>query len=261
MGVGDETSGKTGPMAGSMAGPMAGPNTVLTNDEIRAFPVRAPRARVSVAVPCLPAGALPSQAIEAELVNISRSGMFVATAERFAVGTTVEFSFKLDDELLALQGRAEVVRHGAENIVGMGLRFVALDEAAERLVARVIDASLGVPEAPPGDSRSGAVSAGRVSYDHGSIRVALSAATKHYFTQNPLLHIGVGGCFLPALADVPLGTGYQLDIVDGTGKLVLRCKAKVAAKQDPQIGLRLVDVDRAALQSLRGEIAKLPSAT
>jgi uncharacterized protein (TIGR02266 family) len=252
MGAGDETSGKTGPMAG--------PSTVLTNDEIRAFPVRAPRARVSVAVPCLPAGGLQSQAIEAELVNISRSGMFVATAERLAVGTLVEFSFKLDDELLALQGQAEVVRHGADNVAGMGLRFVALDEAAERLVVRVIDASLGVPEATPGDSRSGAVSAGRVSYDHGSIRLILSPATKHYFTQNPLLHIGVGGCFLPALADVPLGTGYQLDILDDAGKLVLRCKAKVAAKQDRQIGLRLVDVDRAALQALRAEIAKLPFA-
>jgi uncharacterized protein (TIGR02266 family) len=256
MGVGDETSGKSGPVAG----PMSGPSTVLTNDEVRAFPVRAPRARVSVAVPCLPSGALPSQAIEAELVNISRSGMFVATVERLAVGTIVEFSFKLDDELLALQGQAEVVRHGAENVAGMGLRFVALDDAAERLVARVIDASLGVPEAPPGDSRSGAVSAGRVWYDHGSIRLILSAVTKHYFTKNPLLHIGVGGCFVPALADVPLGTGYQLDIVDDAGKLVLRCKAKVAAKQDRQLGLRLVDVDRAALQALRAEIAKLPSA-
>ena len=29
---------------------------------------------------------------------------------------------------------------------------------------------------------------------------------------------------------------------------------------DRQIGLRLVDVDRAALQALRAEIAKLPSA-
>ncbi|HMC93409.1 MAG TPA: hypothetical protein VKO16_01435, partial [Polyangia bacterium] len=67
--MGDETVGK--PSA------TAGPHAVLTSDEIRAFPVRAPRARVSVAVPCTPTGALPSQAIEAELVNISRSGMFV----------------------------------------------------------------------------------------------------------------------------------------------------------------------------------------
>jgi PilZ domain len=249
--MGDESVGK--PSA------MAGPQAVLTSDEVRAFPVRAPRARVSVAVPCTPSGGLPSQAIEAELVNISRSGMFVAASHLLEVGTVVEFAFKLDDGLLALRGSAEVVRHASQDTVGMGLRFVTLDEAAGKLVARMIDASLGIPEAPVMDSRSGAVAAGRVTYEHGSIRVALSPATKRYFTQNPLLHIGVGGCFLPELADVPLGTGYQLDIVDSGGRLLLRCKAKVAAKQDRQIGLRLVDVDREALQALRAEIAKLPS--
>jgi uncharacterized protein (TIGR02266 family) len=248
--MGDETAGKSPATSG--------PNAVLTSDEIREFPVRATRARVSVAVPCTPTGVEPSQAIEAELVNISRSGMFVATADLLAVGTVVEFAFKLDDGLLALRGRAEVVRQATLDTVGMGLRFVGLDESAQKLVSQVIDASLGVPEAPLMDSRSGAVAAGRVSYDHGSIRVTLSSATKHYFTKNPLLHIGVGGCFLPELSDVPLGTGYQLDIVDGAGRLLLRCKAKVAAKQNRQIGLRLVDVDRAALQALRGEIAKLP---
>lgn len=250
--MGDETVGKPR---------TTGTRSTLTADEVRTFAARAPRARVSVAVPCLPAGALPTQTIDAELVNISASGMFVVSAERLDIGTVVEFAFKLDDGLIALRGRAEVVRHASLDIVGMGLRFVALDESGQELVAKLIDAaSLGVPEAPVMDSRSGAVSAGRVSYDHGSLRVVLSSATKHYFTENPLLHIGVGGCFLPALvAEVPLGTGYQLDIVDTAGRLLLRCKAKVAAKQDRQIGLRLVDVDRVTLQALRGEIAKLPA--
>jgi PilZ domain len=249
--MGDETVGKPR---------TTGTRSTLTADEVRTFAARAPRARVAVAVPCLPAGALPTQTIDAELVNISASGMFVASAERLDIGTVVEFAFKLDDGLVALRGRAEVVRLASQDTVGMGLRFVALDESGQELVAKLIDAaSLGVPEAPVMDSRSGAVSAGRVSYDHGSLRVVLSSATKHYFTQNPLLHIGVGGCFLPALvAEVPLGTGYQLDIVDTGGRLLVRCKAKVAAKQDRQIGLRLVDVDRATLQALRGEIAKLP---
>jgi hypothetical protein len=257
--MGDETVGK--PRA-------TGTRSVLTADEVLTFTARAPRARVSVAVPCVPAGLLPSEAIDAELVNISSSGMFVASPRLLDVGTMVEFAFKLDDGLLALRGSAQVVRHGSQErasqdgasqeIIGMGLRFVALDGSGQELVTKLIDASLGVPDAPWLDSRSGAVSAGRVWYDHGSIRVVLSAATTHYFVKNPLLHIGMGGCFLPALADVPLGTGYQLDIVDTAGRLLLRCKAKVAAKQDGQIGLRLVDVDRAALQALRGEIAKLP---
>jgi hypothetical protein len=237
------------------------PRASLTSDEVRVFTARAPRAQVSVAVPCVPAGA--ARIVVAELVNLSCSGMFVAGAQRIDVGTIVEFAFQLDEGLVALRGRAEVVRHADREAVGqdpagMGLRFVALDDGGRELVARLVDASLGIPEAPLQDSRSGAVSAGSVAYDHGSVRVELSPATKRYFTDNPLLHIGVGGCFLPALADVPLGTGYQLDIVDGGGRRLLRCKAKVAAKQDRQIGLRLLDVDREALQALRAEIAKLP---
>jgi hypothetical protein len=74
------------------------------------------------------------------------------------------------------------------------------------------------------------------------------------------MHIGIGGCFIPAEADIPLGTGYQLDIVDAGGQLVLRCKARVAAKQERRIGVRFIDVDRSALLKLRGEIAKLAAA-
>ena len=76
-----------------------------------------------------------------------------------------------------------------------------------------------------------------------------------------LLHIGVGGCFVPAGEDVPLGTGYQLDVVDASGRLVLRCKAKVAAKQERRIGIRLLDVDRAEMLRLRAEVTRLGSST
>ena len=74
-----------------------------------------------------------------------------------------------------------------------------------------------------------------------------------------LLHVGIGGCFLPAETDVPLGTGYQMDILDGEDRLLVRCKAKVAAKQDRWIGVRFLEIERSALQALRAEIAKLAS--
>ena len=99
--------------------------------------------------------------------------------------------------------------------------------------------------------------AAAVEFEHGSVRVQLSAATAVYFTYNPLLHIGVGGCFLPADSDVPLGTGYQVDILDQRDQLLVRCRAKVAAKQDRWVGLRFIGLDRATLQLLRAEIAKL----
>jgi uncharacterized protein (TIGR02266 family) len=221
----------------------------LTTDEVRAFIERAPRCKVRVAVLCQPspagAAASPSDFVEAQLVNLSRSGMFLACQRLLAIGDTVEFQFSLDEQLVVLQGTAEVARIEEGGERGMGLRFTKVDEAGRALIERIIEVAAAEPPR------------GSVEYDHGTVRIVLTAATAPYFTYNPLLHIGVGGCFIPSDDDVPLGTGYQLDIVDAAGQLLLRCKAKVAAKQERRIGVRLVDVDRAELLRLRREIAKL----
>src|ERR1700690_318984 len=121
--MGDETVGK--PRAST------GPREVLTGDEVRAFAVRAPRARVSLVVPCVPAGANETQLFEAELVNISRSGMLLASPRLLGVGTVVEVAVKLDDGLVALRGTAEVVRQASLDTARMGLRFVGLDESGQ----------------------------------------------------------------------------------------------------------------------------------
>jgi hypothetical protein len=151
--------------------------------------------------------------------------MLVATPNPLAIGAQVEFRFQLDDALVALSGRAEVVRIVSDP-VGMGLRFVSLDGSGRDLVDRLVEAGVGAPEVPttPGYAPPA------VEFEHGSVRVRLSPVTAVYFTFNPLLHIGVGGCFLPAEGDVPLGTGYQVDILDPHDKLLVRCRAKVAAQ-------------------------------
>ena len=75
-------------------------------------------------------------------------------------------------------------------------------------------------------------------------------------------------CFEPAASltadhshtkprSVPLGTGYELSVVDAGEKLLLRCRAKVAVTQEGRIGLRFVDVEREAMQALRAEVARL----
>jgi hypothetical protein len=219
------------------------PRSVLSADEVRVFTDRAPRCRVSVAVMCTP-GDSGTAAVEAELVNISGSGMFVTGRKLFDIGAEVGFEFKLDDGVVALRGVAEVVRR---ELRGMGLRFVKLEEAGPELVARLVEASSAHPQLSPA----------AVEYEHGSIRVKLSETTARYFTYNPLLHIGVGGCFLPADGTIALGTGYELNIVDVDDKLLLRCKAKVAATQDGRIGLRFIEVERELLQHLRARIAAL----
>ena len=229
--------------------------SALSADEVRVFAERAPRCTVALQVLCtIPGEGEGAEFLEAELVNVSSSGMLL-TSGTLPIGAVVDFQFKLDDGLVALSGRAEVVRTVAEP-PRMGLRFVRLEDAARTLVQRLIEAGDAAPEIPtaPGFAPPA------VEFEHGSVRVRLTAATASFFTYNPLLHVGIGGCFLPAETDVPLGTGYQMDILDGEDRLLVRCKAKVAAKQDRWIGVRFLEIERSALQALRAEIAKLASA-
>ena len=236
----------------------------LTTDEVRAFIDRAPRAKVRVHVLYQPPGL--AESVETELVNLSRSGMFLASAGKLLeIGIVVGFQFTLDDGQVVMKGTAEVARLSPDGERGMGLRFVDLDAEARGLVDRIVDANSREPAPLPfeeEDTSRQALPGGRaVEYGHGTVRITLSGATAAYFTYNPLMHIGIGGCFIPAEVDVPLGTGYQLDIVDAKGGLVLRCKGRVAAKQERRIGIRFIDVDRASLLKLRGEIAKLGTTT
>jgi len=235
----------------------------FSTDEVRAFIDRAPRAKVRIHVLYQPPGL--TAIVETQLVNLSRSGMFLASREKLLeVGAIVEFQFVVDDGLVVMEGTAEVARISIQGERGMGLRFVDLDDEARELVDRIVDANSREPAPVPfeeEDTIRQTMPGGRaVEYGHGTVRITLSGATAAYFTYNPLMHIGIGGCFIPAEADIPLGTGYQLDIVDAGGQLVLRCKARVAAKQERRIGVRFIDVDRSALLKLRGEIAKLAAA-
>src|SRR4051794_37478334 len=97
----------------------------LTTDEVRAFVDRAPRCNVRVHVLYQPPG--KASTVETQLVNMSRSGMFLAArGALLEVGVIVEFQFSLDDGVVVLKGTAEVVRLSLEGERGMGLRFVAL---------------------------------------------------------------------------------------------------------------------------------------
>lgn len=227
--------------------------SALSADVVRAFTDRAPRCRVAMQVLYTLPGETPgSELIEAELVNVSSSGMLLANTKGLPVGAVVEFQFKLDEGSVALAGRAEVMRVMTEPSQ-IGLRFVLLDVEALTLLQQLVVAAETAPEVPTTPGYVGPA----VEFDHGTVRVRLTAATAGFFTYNPLLHVGVAGCFLPAETDVPLGTGYQLDVLDPNDRPILRCKAKVAAKQERWVGLRFLDFERSALQALRAEIAKL----
>jgi len=188
-----------------------------------------------------------------------------------------------------------VVTGGVAN--GMGIRFVDLDEANRRLIDRIVavndqegrnstmnfdfsrpptavsmpavDAT-GKPAepaagkiaphaAPAAGPPALAVEAAPrpLSFDGRNLRIALGPTTVHVFTQNPLLNARTGGLFVPAEEDVPLGTVFQVEIVDAAGGPLLAAKGKVVAKQEMRVGIRLDEADKDAMARLRAEVGKL----
>ncbi len=75
------------------------------------------------------------------VTNISRSGVFIRSANPLPTGTRVNLKFTiLLDEIETIEGVGEVVRSlvGPGTTAGMGVIFVELTPESERLVERVM---------------------------------------------------------------------------------------------------------------------------
>jgi uncharacterized protein (TIGR02266 family) len=78
--------------------------------------------------------------VDTQSMNISRTGMFIVTDTPAPLGSTIQFDFSLSDGFVLLQGLAEVVRVASGGIVaGMGVRFLDLDEAYQRVIDRIVE--------------------------------------------------------------------------------------------------------------------------
>ena len=219
--------------------------SALSADEVRVFAERAPRCTVALAgVVHHPRRGRRRGVLEAELVNVSSSGMLIASAQPLPIGAVVEFQFKLDDGLVALSGRAEVVRTVASRR-GHGSRFVS---AGRRRRASWSAFDRGRRRRRP-----------RFRPRPGSRRPRSSSDTDRcacgYGRDRELLHLqpaaahrrrAVASCRPRATSPGDRLSDGHLDDAD---RLLVRCKAKVAAKQDRRIGLRFIEVERSALQA------------
>ncbi len=230
----------------------------------------ASRAKVAMPVMCRYESVLDFVATQS--MNISPTGVFIETETPAAVGSRIEFNFMLDDGFTLLRGTADVVRVvTAGPVNGMGVRFVDLDDAYRDLIARIIAVNNqeGRNSTLTFDFSRAAtvhtmpvvqdVAPRPIAFDGRSLRVVLSPLTVSHFTQNPLLNVRSGGFFVPADEDVPLGTVFQVEILDGASRLLVTGKGKVVAKQDMHVGVRLADVDKEALARLRAEVERLAS--
>lgn len=236
--------------------------------------------------------------VDTQSMNISRTGMFIVTDAPAPLGSHVQFEFSLEDGFVLLTGLAEVVRVATGGIVeGMGVRFLDLDAANQRLIERIVTVNadegrlstltfdfsrpatsgqmpvvtdemieLGDPVSPapaprPAQRATTAVApvpAQRsLQFDGASLRLVLGRDTVHHFTSNPLANARSGGFVIPTDTDVPMGAVFTVEIVDAAGQTIVSGKGKVLTKQDLRIGVRLFDVPKEILTRLQGEVANL----
>jgi len=235
--------------------------------------------------------------VDTQSMNISRTGMFIVTDTPAPLGSTLEFEFSLSDGFVLLKGLAEVVRVATGGIVaGMGLRFLDLDEAYQRVIDRIVavntdegrvstltfdfsrpatasqmpavtDEALGladrqrqppavVPAARPVPAAPASATA-PVHLEGTRLRIVLGRDTVQHFTANPLTNARNGGFMIPTETDVAMGTVLAVEITDAAGQALLSGKGKVLTKQDKRIGVRLFDVPKEAVTRVQEAVAKL----
>jgi uncharacterized protein (TIGR02266 family) len=217
-------------------------------------------------------------------LNISRSGMFVASDRPGPVGSIVEFEFALADGLSLLKGKGEVVRVTTSPVPGMGVRFRELDDSSRRCLERIVatneqegrvshipldfsgeasilDTKVSTPAPPAPRAAHPLRGATRVqpglSVNGRSLEIRLTPLTVGYFTNNPLINIRLGGFVIPIDEEVSLGGAFDVAIMDMDGISLFHGKGKVVAKHEHRIGIRLADVDKSVLARLQAEVGKL----
>jgi uncharacterized protein (TIGR02266 family) len=219
---------------------------------------------------------------DSQSLNISRTGMFLASDKPGPVGSMVEFEFSLTDGLSLLKGKGEVVRITQSPVLGMGVRFRELDEDSRKCLESIVASNERegrkprVPldfggETRVGDAGPGAGSSGRTVHTlHGAtrvqpgltvdghdLRVRLTPLTVGYFTNNPLINIRLGGFVIPTEEEVSLGATFDVAIMDNDGISLFHGRGKVVAKDGHRIGVRLADIDKGVLARLQAEVGKL----
>jgi len=95
--------------------------------------------RKAVAVPVKLTVKSATDAVLGRTVNISRTGMFIATSFPPSVGTTLDVEIELPDNKLLFHARGEVVRHGEANgVAGVGVCFIEISYESRELMDELL---------------------------------------------------------------------------------------------------------------------------
>ncbi len=94
-----------------------------------------------------------SQPTRLKAANLSMSGMFLRTREKFAPGTLCSVHFELQQGQPPIRGQAEVLwnresSHGPDHPRGVGVRFLELDLDSKYAISRLVDRYLQLDGMP-----------------------------------------------------------------------------------------------------------------
>jgi len=79
-------------------------------------------------------------AVDSKLVNISKTGMFIATQHPPAIGTLIDIELELPDGKLLIHATGKVVRHeSAREPPGIGVQFENVSYEAQELIDQILD--------------------------------------------------------------------------------------------------------------------------
>src|SRR5436309_1472761 len=133
--------------------------------------------------------------VDTQSMNVSRSGMFIASKTQVPIGTAIDFEFTLADGFALLRGKAEVVRISSTP-PGIGVRFNQLDEPSRKLIDRIVEINVEegkrptialdfAEAAPRGTNPRGqtAISPG-VEFNGRDLHIEINPGTAPYFTNN-----------------------------------------------------------------------------
>ena len=252
----DDRSRKLSGAAPAVGNPPSSPNHVA----------RDPRAAVTVPVRYRYQSFIDF--VETQSMNVSRSGMFIASKASVPIGTAIDFEFSLADGVPLLRGTGEVTRISTHP-PGVGVRFNQLDEPSRKLIDRIVEinaeegkrptVNLDFADAPitgiPTPGAQTAISPG-VEFNGRDLHVEINPGTAPYFTNNPLLNIRLGGFVVPAPEDVPLGTMFTVTIYDVQRAVLWSGRGKVVAKHEARLGIRLSEVPKDVLGRLQAEVMR-----
>ncbi|MBW1807065.1 MAG: TIGR02266 family protein [Deltaproteobacteria bacterium] len=200
------------------------------------------------------------QFIESYTANISVGGIFIRSKKNQPIGTILFFEILLKDGRTVFKGKGEVTWSqsdtspgGQPQLSGMGVKFLALDQASKKIVAKIVAAAkqqadttndheaaaaefdLDSPESPTAQKPTEEYGINRRKNPRTTLGliVQLKFEDLEEFIEGYSINISSGGIFIRNQNPKPPGTIIEFELQLTSGEPVLSGKGEVTWSRPP----------------------------